>query len=177
MWCAVARWAMAWPLVWPIVYDKSRRLGLLTIISLIVAVAALALAGWTLYRSEYSKTEYDSAQIADAKAKVCAAVDVVRRGVSLNTNLSPAGGASDVTGAQAVAANARVSLYDGGQYLMARLDPATPEHLAEAVRDFANTLMDIGANATAGTSNDDPTQAERLKKADAANTTLTESCN
>ncbi len=75
-----------------------------------------------------------------------------------------------------MAANARVSLYDGGQYLMARLDPATPEHLAETVRDFANNLMDIGANATAGASNDDPAQAERLKKADAANDTLTELC-
>ena len=168
---------MTRPLVWPIVNVESRRLSLLTIISLVVAIAALAVAGWTLYRSEYSKTEYDSGQIADAKVRVCTAVDVVRRGVSLNTNLSPAGGSNDVTGAQSVAANARVSLYDGGQYLMARLDPATPEHLAETVRDFADTLMDIGANATAGVSNDDPAQAERLKKADAANTTLTELCN
>lgn len=164
------------PLAWPIVYVESRRLGLLTIISLVVAVAALALTGWTLYRSEYSKTEYDPDQIADAKLQVCTAVNIVRRGVSLNTNLSPAGGPRDVTGAQAVAANARVSLYDGGQYLMARLDPATPEHLAETVRNFANTLMDIGANTTAGAPNDDPAQAERLKKADAANDTLTELC-
>ena len=73
-------------------YVESRRLSLLTIISLVVAVAALALAGWTLYRSEYSKTEYDPVQIADAKVEVCTAVDVVRRGVSLNTNLAPAGG-------------------------------------------------------------------------------------
>ena len=54
--CAVARWATAWPLLWPIVDVESRRLSLLTIISLVVAVAALAVAGWTLYRSEYSKT-------------------------------------------------------------------------------------------------------------------------
>ena len=155
---------------------EARRLSLLTIISLVVAVAALAVAGWTLYRSEFSKTEYDAAQIADAQTEICAAVDVVRRGVSLNTNLSPAGGSGDVTGAQAVAANARVSLYDGGQYLIARLDPATPEHVAETVRDFADNLMDIGANATAGFPNEDPAQAERLKKADAANTTLTELC-
>ena len=176
MCCAVARWTTTWPLLWPIVNVEARRLSLLTIISLVVAVAALAVAGWTLYRSEFSKTEYDAAQIADAQTEICAAVDVVRRGVSLNTNLSPAGGSGDVTGAQAVAANARVSLYDGGQYLIARLDPATPEHVAETVRDFANNLMDIGANATAGFPNADPAQAERLKKADAANTTLTELC-
>jgi hypothetical protein len=160
----------------PIVYDDSRRPGLLSIIGLILAIAALALAGWTYYRAEYSKTSYDPVQIADAKTQVCTAVDVVRRGVTLNTNLAPAGGPQDVTGSQAVAANARVSLYDGGQYLMERLDPATPEHLAEVVRNFANNLMDIGANATAGVPNDDPAQAARLKDADGANATLTELC-
>lgn len=157
-------------------YDDSRGPGLLSIISLILAVVALGLAGWTFYKSEFAETSYDPVQIADAKTEVCTAVDVVRRGVSLNTNLAPAGGPQDVTGAQAVAANARVSLYDGGQYLLARLDPATPEHLAEVVRSFANNLMDIGANATAGEPNDNPAQAERLKQADEANTTLTELC-
>ena len=156
--------------------DESRRPSLLTIISLVVAVAALAVAGWTLYRSEYSKPDYDPVQIADAKAKICTAVEVVRRGVTLNTNLTPAGGPRDVTGAQAVTANARLALYDGGQYLLHRLDPATPEGLAETVTEFANNLMDIGANATAGTSNDDAEQAARLKDADAANVTLTELC-
>jgi hypothetical protein len=34
--------------------------------------------------------------------------------------------------------NARISLYDGGQYLLARLDPATPPELADAVKKFAN---------------------------------------
>lgn len=88
----------------------------------------------------------------------------------------PAGGAGDVTGAQAVAANARVSLYDGGQYLLARLDPATPEDLAAKVREFAENLMDIGANATAGVTNDDPAQAQRLKNTDDVNASLEELC-
>ena len=156
--------------------DSPRRLVLLTVISLIIAVAALALAGWTLYDTKRSKADYDPAQIADAKVKVCTAADVVRRGISLNTNLAPAGGPQDVTGAQAVAANARVSLYDGGQYLLARLDPATPAQLADKVREFANTLMDIGANATAGVPNGEPAQAKRLADADAANNTITELC-
>jgi hypothetical protein len=155
---------------------ESRRLVRLTIISLAVAATALGVAGWTLYRSDHAEPEYNSSQIADAKAKACTAVDVVRRGVSLNTNLMPAGGPGDVTGAQAVAANARVSLFDGGQYLMARLDPATPEPLAEKVREFADNLLDIGANATAGTTNDDAAQAGRLKAADDANSALTQLC-
>ncbi|WP_326548867.1 hypothetical protein QGN32_00695 [Mycolicibacterium sp. ND9-15] len=144
--------------------------------SLIVAVAALAVAGWALYRSSQSETEYDATQVADAKTKICQATDVVRKGVSLNTNLQPAGGPQDVTGAQAVAANARISLYDGGQYLLDRLDPATPVVLSEKVRQFANNLIDIGANATAGIPNDDPAQAKRLSDADAQNKSITELC-
>ena len=157
--------------------EPRRRFNLLGVITLILSIAAVALAGWTLYRVDFAKEDgYDSIQRADAKVKVCAAMDVVRRGVSLNTNLAPAGGPNDVTGSQAVAANARVSLYDGGQYLMARLDPATPDDLATKVRDFANDLMDIGANATAGAPNEDPDQAARLKEADEANTAITELC-
>jgi hypothetical protein len=153
----------------------SRRLVVLTVISLVVAVAALGVAAWSLYRSD-AGTEYSAEQMANAKTKACTAVDVVRRGVSLNTNLMPAGGAADITGAQAVAANARVSLNDGGQYLIARLDPATPENLSAKVREFADNLMDIGANATAGVTNDDPAQAQRLKTADDVNASLEELC-
>lgn len=157
--------------------DEPRRFNALGIVTLLLSIAAVALAGWTLYRVDFAKEDgYDSIQRADAKVKICTAMDVVRRGVSLNTNLTPAGGPSDVTGSQAVAANARVSLYDGGQYLMARLDPATPPDLADKVRDFANNLMDIGANATAGQTNEDPEQAARLKDADADNTAITELC-
>jgi hypothetical protein len=156
--------------------DEPRRISILSIVALVVAVVALGLAGWTLYKTEFSKPTYDAAQIADAKTKICGAMDVVRRGVSLNTNMAPAGGPQDITGAQAVAANARVSLYDGGQYLLARLDPAAPAQLADKVRDFANNLMDIGAHATAGETNDEPAQAARLKSADDANNTIGELC-
>jgi hypothetical protein len=147
-----------------------------TVIALVVALAALALAGWTLYRSEFSKTSYSDTQRADAKVKVCAAMDVVRKGVSLNTNLQPPGGPTDVTGSLAVAANARVALYDGGQYLLAKLDDAPPADLADAIREFANDLMDIGAAATSGAQNSEPEQAARLKDADSLNKRITELC-
>jgi hypothetical protein len=103
-------------------------------------------------------------------------MDVVRRGVSLNTNLQPEGGPGDVTGSLAVAANARLALFNGGEYLLARVDPATPTDLSDAIHRFANTLLDIGAAATAGAPNSEPAQAARLKDADSANTTITELC-
>jgi hypothetical protein len=147
-------------------------------ITLVVAIAAAALSGWLLIRQDGTPNSpnYSDAQRADAKTKICAAADVVRKGVSLNTNLQPPGGPEDVTGSLAVAANARISLYSGGEYLLARLDPATPPELADAVKKFGNLLMDIGAAATAGQQNTEPEQAARLKDADATNVTITELC-
>jgi hypothetical protein len=160
--------------------DRSQ---LALIVVAVIAVAALGLAGWALLRpaptsstADGSSTNYTDSQRSDSKAKICAAFGTVRTGVTQNTNLTAPGGPADVTGALAVAANARLSLYDGGQYLLARLDPATAPELAEAVRTFGNGLMDIGAAATAGASNTDPAQADRLRAADAANTTIANLC-
>ena len=61
-----------------------------------------------------------------------------------------------------MAGNARLSLIGGGEYLLSRLDDQTPPDLADAVRLFANNLEDIGVNALAGATNDDPQQAARL---------------
>ena len=152
-------------------------------IALVVALAALGLAGWAAFRpaprpaSEPGTDQgYSAAQEAEAKASICAAMNLVRKGVSMNTNLQPPGGAADVTGALAVAANARLSLSEGGQYLLARLDPATPKPLADDARKFANSLIDIGAASIAGALNSDADQATRLKDADALNMKIAEAC-
>jgi hypothetical protein len=146
-------------------------------ITLVVAIAAAVLSGWLLIRGTQNGTpSYSDAQRASAKTKICAATDIVRKGVSLNTNLQPPGGPEDVTGSLAVAANARISLYSGGEYLLARLDPATSPELADAAKKFGNLLMDIGAAATAGQQNTEPEQTARLKDADATNKTITELC-
>ena len=160
--------------------EGSRRGRILLPITLALAIAAAALSGWTLFRLSREGTPneptYTDAQRAEARQKICTATDLVRKGVSLNTNLQPPGGRDDVTGTLAVQANARISLYDGGQYLLARLDPASPPELADAVKELANLLMDIGAGATAGAQNSQPEQAARLKHADATNATITELC-
>lgn len=160
------------------VAERSRG-GALSVIALIVALAALGLAGWTAFKpaaKDDAAPVYTDTQQTEAKTKICAATDLVRKGVSLNTNLQPPGGEADVTGSLAVAANARISLSDGGQYLLARLDPAVPQQLASDVTTFANTLMDIGAASIAGALNTDPEQAARLKEVDGLNTKLFEDC-
>jgi hypothetical protein len=149
------------------------------VLALVIALAALGLSGWAAFRPASgppTEPAYGASQRADAKAATCAATELVRKGVSLNTSMQSPGGEADVTGSLAVAGNARLSLANGGQYLLSRLDPATPTELAVDVRDFANTLMDIGAASIAGALNTDPDQAARLSHADAVNGKITAAC-
>ena len=164
-------------------HAESSRGSVFSILALVVALVAAGLAVWALVK-ERPAAPTESAQSSvftgdttdDPKGSVCQAFTLVRNGVQLNTNLQPAGGPADVTGVLAVAANARISLFDGGQYLMARLQPDTPADLAEQVRKFANQLMDIGARSVAGIANSDPDQAARLKDADLTNAQIGAMC-
>ena len=72
--------------------------------------------------------------------------------------------------------NARAALFDGGQYLLARMDPATPPELASEIRRFAGLVMDIGAAATAGVPDSDPVQADRLEQAEDASAQISGLC-
>src|ERR1700754_3181257 len=136
-----------------------------------LAVVAVALSVWALLRpaggSDHAAT-YSDAQRVEAKGLVCGAYNTVRQGVARNTRLQVPGGAGDVAGALGVVANARIPLYDGGQYLLARLARAKATDVADAVCGFANGFMDVGAAGTAGAQNTDPEQAKRLSDADAA---------
>lgn len=110
---------------------------------------------------------------AESKQKVCAAFDTVSKAVQLQTHadLGP-----DPTAQTAVAANARLSLIGGGEYLLSRLDDETAPDLAEAVRLFANNLSDIGVNALAGATNDDPQQEARLAAGEDGRNKVAELC-
>jgi hypothetical protein len=141
----------------------------------VISVVALGLSAWVVLRP-HLEDHYSDSERADAKSKTCVAVDVVRRGVQINTNLQAPGGPADITGSLAASANARLSLYGGGLYLLEQLDPATPADLADPVRQFANVLVEIGAGATAGAPNSDPEQAAKLREADQATITIVEKC-
>ncbi|AKN16914.1 hypothetical protein MHAE_01200 [Mycobacterium haemophilum DSM 44634] len=85
---------------------------------------------------------YTDQQVADAKTKVCATYDKVHHAVLANTGRS---GGSDPTATLAVAANARIALYDGGEYLVKTLtqEPATPADLAAATRALASAYQEL----------------------------------
>lgn len=159
--------------------ETARRVGPLPVIALVVALAALGLAGFAAFTSltgTEAAVSYTDVERAAAKTKICAAVDLVRKGVSMNTSVQPPGGEGDVTGSLAVAANARISLSAGGQYLLAKIDPAAPQPLSDDATAFATNLLDIGAASIAGSLNSDPDQAARLKDADGLNAKIVEDC-
>ncbi len=148
----------------------------LSAFALAVALVSLGLAISALLRQCDSTPDYTQSQRDDARVRLCTAFATVRTGVATNTNREPPGGFDDVAGALAASANARVALFDGGQYLLARMDPAAPEVLAAQVRGFADLLMDIGAAATAGVPNSDPVQASRLEQAESASARIDALC-
>jgi hypothetical protein len=141
----------------------------------VIAVAALALSGWTWWQGR-SAPSYSPEQQTAAREGICRAFMSVRDGVATNTHLQAPGGDGDVTGSLAAAANARGALMDGGQYLLTRLEPATPPDLADAVRRFADGLLDFGAAATAGAPNSDPDQTARQRDLDAMSGSLNQMC-
>jgi hypothetical protein len=154
-----------------------------------VALVAVGLAAWALMKEPKSSEPAQASQSSestnsvftgdvtdDPKRSICEDFNLVRVGVQANTNLKPPGGPEDVTGALAVAANARLSLSEGGAFLLSRLEPDTPQDLTDAVRKFANQLMDIGARSIAGIPNSDPDQAARLKDADASSAAVANLC-
>jgi len=142
--------------------------------ALLVAVVAVILAIWALvsppsHVNAPPNAPESATQPGDAKGRVCGAVETVTK-VQNRTDL---GGDPEQA---AVAASARLAWFGGGQYLLNRVDSATPPELADAVRQFANKLQDIGMNALAGVSNGAPEQVDRLNDANALRTQIAELC-
>ena len=144
----------------------------MALLSPFIALTALGVAAWAMVMAWPQKDETVQPS-AESKVKVCAAFDTVGRAVQLQTHadLGP-----DPASQTAVAANARLSLIGGGEYLLSRLDDQTPPELADAVRSFANNLDDIGMNALAGATNEDPQQSARLTAGEAGRNNIAELC-
>jgi hypothetical protein len=140
--------------------------------ALLIAVVAVALAIWALVSGPSNATEA-AMQTGDPKVRLCDAFDTVTKAVSLQTHTDLG---QDPVPQAAVAGSARLALFGGGQYLLNRLDPATPPELTDPVRAFANDLQDIGVNALAGVSNSVPEQSARLMDADALRKQIAELC-
>ncbi|HET9876646.1 MAG TPA: hypothetical protein VFQ37_12920 [Mycobacterium sp.] len=109
-------------------------------VGLIVAVAAGALLRPAL--DGKSAPHYSDEQVAEAKANVCAAYHKVHQGVLVNTGRTIG---DDPASIFAVAANARLALFDGGEYLSTKLsqEPAAPSDLSDAVRALVGAYQQL----------------------------------
>lgn len=113
-------------------------------LAIAVIAVAIAVAAW-LRPAHSGTTHYNDQQTADAKKSVCAAYNSTKQAVVVNTHMANPNGA-DPAGQLAVAANARLALLGGGEYLRDRLAaaPAAPADLANAVTSMAKTTEDLG---------------------------------
>lgn len=149
---------------------------IIAIAAVVIGLIAAGIGGYALYEVKHQAKTYSEAEQDAAKIALCDAMKTVSKGIAINTNLAAPGGPQDTTGALAVAANARLALITGGQYLLNKIDPAAPADLATATRKYANTLLDIGAAATSGAQTDDPQQKVRLDDAGADSKQITDIC-
>jgi len=141
-------------------------------LALVLAIAAVILAVWALV-SAASKAPAVTLS-GDAKTRVCAAFQPVQQAVLQQTNANLG---SDPVQQAAVAANARLALLGGGDYLLRQIDSKTPGDLAAEVTGFANDLQTLGINYLAGLVATDPAQAELNKRAEAAMKTIAGMCS
>lgn len=141
-------------------------------VALVLAVIAVLLAGWMLMRS--SQEPRASAEQADhARTRICDAFSTVNTALAVQTNADLG---SDAVAREAVAANARLATIAGGQYLLSRIDPATPTELAEPVRTFAANIEDIGMRQLVGETNADPDVMALMAEAQAAGDQVRRQC-
>jgi hypothetical protein len=159
--------AAAGPPVWP---SPSRSSQWPTFLALALALVAsgLAIVGW--FRpsppptAPSSKTPtFTEQQVSDAKARACAALDLVHKGTMLHAGTN-VGQSSDPALAEAQGADARLAIISGAWYLRDHLDAPTPAELAEAIKGLTQVMLDLGANYLADARNDDPAQSALIKE-------------
>lgn len=144
----------------------------MALVALGVAVVAVVVAIWSLSDGG-AGSKSSSSRDMDPKTRICTAFDTVSKAVTLQTHHDL--GADPVAQA-AVAANGRLTLVGGGQYLLDNLEPSTPRELADPIRVFAYSLQDIGIDALAGGKNSDPAQASRMAEGEASRKLITDLC-
>jgi hypothetical protein len=170
------------PASWPTPPGAPRRPSqALAIASFAIALAAVAVAIGSWFRpipdNKPSPTPpsatFTDQQVGAAKAKVCATYQKVHQAVLVNTGRS---GGTDQTAILGLAANARIALYNGGDYLLRTLadQPATPADLAAAVRQLANSYQELAIDYMAEASQSETDSS--LHAGDQPNAALSQLC-
>ena len=114
----------------------------------------------------------------DPKGQVCTAFNTVSTAVSSQTKRAPGPDLGPATpiAAEAIAANARLSMAGGATYMLEQLPSNAPKQLADEVRSFATNLNGVAMNALAGIPNDKEPQAGLLRTVEESNKRIAELC-
>lgn len=127
-----------------------------TWLTLVIAFVALGVAVGAWLRpapapgpSTEAAPTFSDEQVADAKAKVCAAYEKVRHAVEVN---EPRNGGDDPNAQLLVAVNGRQIMVVGSAFLLTTLsdEPATPSELAKPVTELAELYQIITLNGLVG---------------------------
>ena len=141
-------------------------------LALVISLLAAVAAGWALLRPAPAAQGGNPA-VADPKGQICSAFFLVSNGVALQSRLNIG---SDPSAQQAIAANARLAMSGGADYLRSKLASNTPAELAAPITAFADQLQTIAQYYLAGDNNDNPDQAARLKDADVSSKNIAALC-
>jgi hypothetical protein len=144
------------------------------LVALLVTLG-VAIVGW--YRPVPAKSPpaptYSNQQVADAKAKVCAAYEKVHSAVGVSMARD---GGSDPTSQLAVATSARQALLAGSEYLITTLseEPATAPDLATTIRKLASLFQQYTVDYLNGRTNAE--MESSLRAGDEATSTIERLC-
>ena len=143
------------------------------IASLVVALAALAVAAWALFHKP-SGDDYSDAQVADATAKICSAYDLAYSGVKLQNKSS---GVGMTLRDRWPRPRMRASPSSPDPRICSNDDaPAAPGPLKDAVRQLAAAYRAVALNYLAGETIDSPSIKAALQDAGFAATTIDATC-
>lgn len=145
--------------------------------ALTVATAALAVGilGWFRPAPPPPAQEpvFTEQQVEAAKERACAAFDLVKRSLIMQTEEEHS---DDTAKIDARAANARLAIASGANYLHLHLDSAAPQDIDSAIRKLSSVMMDLVENYMTGARDSDPEQSVRLEQAESLVRDITELC-
>lgn len=141
-------------------------------LALVISLLAAGIAAWAALKPA-PVAEAGNPAVADPKGQICSAFFLVSNGVALQSRLNVG---PDPSAQQAIAANARLAMSSGADYLRTKLASNTPASLAEPITTFADQLQTIAQYYLAGDNNDNPDQAARLKEADVSSKNIAGLC-
>lgn len=139
-------------------------------VALVVSLLAAGAAIWGLLKPA---PQVGNPAVADPKAQACSAFFLVSNGVALQSRLDAG---PDPVAQQAIAANARLAMSGGADYLRSKMASNLPAELAGPLTSFADQLQTISQYYLAGQNNENPEQAARLAEADKSSKNIAGLC-